>query len=106
MSEVRGLLDREPQVVAVGAAVLAEALARQGVPVTPVDWRPPPAESAAALATVVGDPGHAAANATAVERLLTARPHLVDVRPAAEVLGLERGTFLHAGPPITWERTS
>ena len=31
---------------------------------------------------------------------------LVDVRPAAEALGLDRGTFLHAGPPIEWERMS
>jgi hypothetical protein len=100
------LLTREPQVVAAGAAVLAEALARQAVPVTQVDWRPPPAESAAALAAVAGDPRHAAADATAVGRLLTARPHLVDLRPASEVLGLSRGTFLHAGPPLSWERSS
>ena len=32
--------------------------------------------------------------------------HHVDVVPAADALGLERGTFLHAGPPIEWERAS
>ena len=31
---------------------------------------------------------------------------LVDVRPARDVLGLEPGHFLHAGPPLTWERAS
>ncbi len=31
---------------------------------------------------------------------------LVDVRPAREALGLERGTFLHAGPPIEFDRAS
>jgi hypothetical protein len=103
---LHGLLTREPHVVAAGAAVLAEALTQQAVPVRTVDWRPPPAESAADLAAILGDPRHAAANATAVERMLTARPHLVDVRPAGDVLGLERGTFLHAGPPISWERAS
>jgi hypothetical protein len=35
---------------------------------------------------------------------VTAR--LVDVAPASELLGLERGEFLHAGPPITWDRAS
>ena len=38
--------------------------------------------------------------------MLAAEAHLVDVRPAAEALGLERGQFLHAGPPVTWERAS
>src|SRR5262249_38975155 len=31
---------------------------------------------------------------------------LVDVRPAAEVVGLKPGQFCHAGPPIDWERAS
>ena len=29
---------------------------------------------------------------------------LVDVAPASELLGLEQGQFLHAGPPIEWAR--
>ncbi|GLW63111.1 hypothetical protein Arub01_13550 [Actinomadura rubrobrunea] len=110
MSEARprlgGLLTREPRVVAAGVGVLAEALAQQAVPVETVDWRPPPEESLAALNTVLGDPRRAAANERAVGRMLSARPHLVDVRPASEVLGLEPGAFLHAGPPLEWERAS
>lgn len=101
-----GLLSREPRVVAAGVEVLAEALADQAVPVRTVDWRPPPAGTEAALAAVLGAAGHAEANARAVRRMLTARPHLVDVRPAREVLGLDPGTFLHAGPPLEWERAS
>src|SRR5919202_513658 len=31
---------------------------------------------------------------------------LGDVRPAAEALGLGPGTFLHAGPPVDWDRAS
>ncbi|MGI5321786.1 DUF1116 domain-containing protein [Actinomadura nitritigenes] len=101
-----GLLTRDPRVVAAGVDVLADALAGQAVPVERVDWRPPPPGTAAALAAVLGDPGHADANAEAVRRMTTARPHLVDVRPASEVLGLEKGTFLHAGPPLEWDRAS
>jgi hypothetical protein len=38
--------------------------------------------------------------------MLAAGARLVDVRPAREALDLEPGTFLHAGPPIDWERAS
>ncbi|TDC88948.1 DUF1116 domain-containing protein [Actinomadura sp. 7K507] len=101
-----GLLTGEPRVVAAGVEVLAGALTEQAVPVEAVDWRPPPAGTEQALAAVLGDPRRADANARAVRRMVTARPHLMDVRPAREVLGLEAGTFLHAGPPLEWERAS
>jgi hypothetical protein len=100
-----GLLGREVKVVAAGASVLADALAEQAVPVETVDWRPP-AGSADDLAVVMGDRRRTAADATAVERLLNTRPHLVDVRPARDVLGIERGAFLHAGPPLAWDRAT
>jgi hypothetical protein len=103
---LNGLLTREPSVVAAGAGVLAESLEQQAVPVESVDWRPPPEDMADALVAVMGRPGYAAANERAVGRMLSARPRLVDVRPAAEVLGLDSGTFLHAGPPLEWERAS
>ncbi len=103
-----GLLTRDVQVVTAGASVLADALAEQAVPVETVDWRPPAGGEALAgdLAVVMGDRRRPAADAEAVRRLLGARPHLVDVRPAREVLDLERGAFFHAGPPLTWDRAS
>jgi hypothetical protein len=52
------------------------------------------------------DPRRAAANAEAIERMTRATASLVDVRPAAQCLDLERGHFLHAGPPVSWERAS
>jgi Protein of unknown function (DUF1116) len=103
---LNSLLARDVAVVAAGTSILSDALTDQAVPVQTVDWRPPPEAEVTALATVLGDPRHGAANATAVERLMSARPHLVDVRPASELIGLERGTFLHAGPPIDWQRAS
>ncbi|GAA1309152.1 hypothetical protein Psi02_25940 [Planotetraspora silvatica] len=96
----------EPRVISVGAAVLGEALDQQAVPWTPVDWRPPLPGTSDALARVLADPRRERANALAVGRLLSARPQLVGVRRARDVLGLEPGTFFHAGPPITWERAS
>ncbi len=45
------------------------------------------------------------ANATAVERMMEARPVLVGVGTARDVIpGMRDGLLLHAGPPITWER--
>jgi hypothetical protein len=38
--------------------------------------------------------------------MLASRAHLVDVRPARDVLGLGPRQLLHAGPPITWDRAS
>jgi len=105
-----GLLDGEPRVVTAGVSLFADSLADQAVDTVRVDWRPPADDPdgrlAAALARVFADPRRAEADATAVGRMLAAGARLVDVRPAGEALGLERGTFLHAGPPIDWERAS
>jgi hypothetical protein len=91
-------------VVNVGADLLADAIADQAVPVTRVDWRPPMAGTEADLATVAADPRRAAANAQALAAVLGVTATLVDVAPASELLGLENGQFLHAGPPIEWSR--
>jgi hypothetical protein len=91
-------------VVNVGADLLADAIADQAVPVTRVDWRPPMEGTEADLATVAADPRRAAANAQALAAMLEVTATLVDVAPASELLGLEKGQFLHAGPPITWDR--
>ncbi|WP_433361980.1 DUF1116 domain-containing protein [Streptosporangium sp. CA-115845] len=100
------MLSGEPEVITVGAGVLDEALDAQAVPRTRVDWRPPMPGTEADLARVLADPRRGRANETAVGRLVSARPQLVGVRPAHEVLDLPKGTFLHAGPPIEWERAS
>jgi hypothetical protein len=98
-------LSTPPSVVTAGAAMLADALTEQAVDVSAVLWRPP-AGDPVSVATVMGDPRRRAANARALESMLGAQARLVDVLPASEALGLERGQFLHAGPPIDWERAS
>jgi Protein of unknown function (DUF1116) len=92
------------RVVAVGADLLAEAVAGQAVEVERVDWRPPMVGTEDDLATVAADPRRRDANRQAIEAVLGVSAHLVDVAPASELLGLERGQFLHAGPPIGWDR--
>jgi hypothetical protein len=100
------LLSGEPTIVTVGAAALADALDAQAAPQVRVDWRPPPPGTEDDLARVFADPRRVAANGTAVSRMLAAGASLVDVRPAADVVGLTPGQFCHAGPPVDWERAS
>ncbi|MQA02178.1 MAG: DUF1116 domain-containing protein [Streptosporangiales bacterium] len=102
-----GLLDDAPRVVNTGLDLLADALECQEVRVSRTDWRPPlPGTDPAALARVLADRRRDDANATAAGRLLAAGAELVDVLPARDVLGLDRGQFCHAGPPIDWARAS
>ena len=47
------------------------------------------------------------ANQEAVERMMEARPVLVGLGKAIDVIpGMKKNLLLHAGPPITWERAS
>lgn len=107
MGELSRLLDTPPVVVAAGVEVLAEAIAAQGVEVRRVEWIPPVPGSAAALAVLAADPAVPAANELAVGRMLAVRPHLVAVATARDVIpGMTDRTFLHAGPPVTWDDAS
>jgi hypothetical protein len=93
-------------VATAGADLLAAAVEAQAVPVERVAWQPPMEGTADDLAVVATDPLRRSANERAVEAVLAVQAMLVDVAPASELLGLSRGEFLHAGPPIDWERTS
>jgi hypothetical protein len=89
-----------------GADHFAMAVEAQGVPVERVEWQPPMDGTSDDLAVVATDPLRRTANQRAVEAVLASQATLVDVAPASEVLGLEPGQFLHAGPPIAWDHTS
>jgi uncharacterized protein DUF1116 len=99
--------------VNVGLDMFAQPLVDNGATVASLDWRPPAEgdrDIGLLLARLEDDPDHplgrkiAAANATAVERLLAAQPMLVDVQPAAVALELGDRQILHSGPPIEWDR--
>jgi Protein of unknown function (DUF1116) len=94
------------QVVTAGAELFADALQAQGVTTTRVDWRPPTPGAEDALTAVMLDPARAGANAETLAAMLAATAVLTDVRPASEALHLEAGHFLHAGPPVSWQRAS
>jgi hypothetical protein len=58
------------------------------------------------LARVAADPLRRDANDQALAAMLGVTATLVDVVPASEALDLAPGQFLHAGPPIAWDRAS
>jgi hypothetical protein len=101
-----GILSGPPAIVAAGVDVFSDALRAQGADVHDVEWRPPGFGDPADLAALALDPRRAAANRTAVERLLAAGSVLVDVRPAREVLDLPDRLLLHSGPPLEWADAS
>ena len=77
---MRDLLSGAPTVVAAGVDVFSAALRAQGADVHDLDWRPPGFGDPADLAALALDRRRAAANRTAVERVMAAGSHLVDVR--------------------------
>ena len=100
-------LPAEPAtVVTAGVQLFADSVRSQAVAVTEVEWLPPMPGTEGDLATVMSDPLRADANRRAAEAMLSTSAELVDVLPAREALGLHRGQFLHAGPPIDWARAS
>jgi len=107
MSDLNQLLDNDPIVATAGTDMLADSIEQQGSAVVRADWRPPAAGTEAALAALATDGRMKDANATAVGRMLAVRPHLVDVAVARDVFpDMTDRTFLHAGPPVEWERAS
>jgi hypothetical protein len=93
-------------VVSVGVDLFARTVEDQAAEVSQVDWRPPLPGTEDDLATVALDPDRPGANDLALSRMLGVQALLIDVLPAHEALGLARGEFLHAGPPIAWDRAS
>jgi len=100
--------------VNIGLAGFAEPLRENGATALQLAWRPPAnadRELGLLVARLEDDPDDtigarvAAANATALERILGARPTLLDVRPAREAIpGFGGKMLLHSGPPIDWGR--
>jgi hypothetical protein len=102
------LLADGPRAVNVGVEQFALEVRPWDADVVSVDWRPPSGGPAVAQALrKLSEPATAArveaANARVVSRLIGARPYLVDVRPAHEMVpALRDRMLLHAGPPLGW----
>jgi hypothetical protein len=109
VAPVTALFNSRLSVVNLGLASFADNLAAVGAEVVQVDWRPPAGGDAVALDALdriaSGGTDVDAANKKAVDILLAAKPTLIDIGIAGEVIpGMTPTTVLHAGPPVTWER--
>jgi len=102
------LLGKDLEVVNVGIASFADAIARFGAGVTQVDWAPPgqgDRAAASAVARLTRHPQVEAANQKAFDAYAAAQPVLEGVGVAREHLpGIGERMILHAGPPIEWAR--
>ncbi len=100
------LFAETPQVLNVGIASFAEAIAQSGGSVTQIAWSPPAEGDVAAgraLARLVNHPAVEAANRTAFTAYLASQPVLEGIGIArSEIPGMGRRMILHAGPPIPW----
>lgn len=94
-------------VINVGLASFAESIAQAGGLAQHVEWSPPAGadrEAGLALAGLINDPAVEAANRTAFERFLAAKPVLKAVETALTAIpDMGERTLLHAGPPVGWE---
>jgi len=101
-------LDR-PKLINVGLRSFYDSVHAQGADAAHVDWRPPAGgdpELARLLATL-DRPEIDEANKRAVAKIIAAKPMLVDIKTAKDVIpGMTEHTILHSGPPIEWERMS
>ncbi len=107
---VAALFGGEIAAVNLGLESFADNLRACGVPVVQVRWRPPAGGDPAMLALLDRIATRSridveAANREAASRMLAAKPTVVGIGRALDVVpGMRRDLVLHAGPPVTWER--
>lgn len=101
------ILEGKPKVINVGLKSFYDSLRAQGADVIHVEWRPP-AGGDPELARLLSDldrPEVDSANRRAVEKILAAKPVLINIKPAIDVIPkMTERTILHAGPPLEWKR--
>jgi hypothetical protein len=103
---VKDLFAQDLRVVNVGLSAFKETLDAVGVAAVQVDFRPPLDVTDEACAVIAAHrQAVETANAKAVDAILKGTPHLVGLARALDVVpGMRPDLFLHAGPPVPWER--
>lgn len=102
--KIQDLFGKPIEVVNLGLTGFIQPLKDQDVPVVEVDWKPPK-EGIKHLRFTKSGISIDAANEEAVNRIKKARPVLVGMGLAKDVIpGYKPNLILHAGPPITWDR--
>lgn len=101
---IKDLFGKPLAVVNLGLESFAGAVRDQGVAVVDLDWKPP-APGVRPLYRTAAGLDIEAANDEVIRRIKSARPVLVGMGIAKEVIpGMHDRMILHSGPPVTWER--
>lgn len=111
MSKLNELFGQQLHVVNFGIESFCDDLVSQKVDAIHVDWKPVAGGDPVAASNLrkLKKPEIAskidAANREALQRILAAKPAIVGLGIAGEVIpGMTKKTILHAGPPVTWAR--
>jgi hypothetical protein len=100
------LFESELKVINIGLESFRQGLTDAGVKSVQAQFKPPLSHEAALFARAAKHAARvAAANRKALEKVLAAKPALVGMGTALNVIpGMKKDLILHAGPPVTWER--
>lgn len=108
--QILSLFTQGLRVINLGLESFAKNLAACETPVVHVDWVPPAGGNPELIQVLDRLESRAAvdiekANAEAVERILSGKPVIKGIGTALDTIpGMKPNLFLHAGPPITWDR--
>ena len=113
LKEAQELFERGPRVVHLGIDEVSAGARAARVPVVEAAFTPPGGGDPETIRRLsfFNESGRAAtirkANQEALDGFLSSQPNLVGVGVARDLIqGLEPNLFLHAGPPVDWERAS
>ena len=100
------LFETELRVINIGLESFRQGLNDCGVKSVQAQFKPPLSAEAGLFAKAAKHSARIAkANGKALGRILAAKPALVGMGIALDVIpGMKRDLILHAGPPVTWER--
>jgi hypothetical protein len=98
------LFENELKVINIGMKSFRETLDGLKVNSVQVDWKPPILNDSKVFQVINKNKDKIeSANKEAVTRILNAKPYLVGMGKALDVIpGMKKNLLLHAGPPVTW----
>jgi len=100
------LFENELKVINIGMKSFKETLDGLKVNSVQVDWKPPIFSDNKLFQLINKNKDKIeSANKEAITRILNAKPYLVGMGKALDVIpGMKKNLLLHAGPPVTWDK--
>jgi hypothetical protein len=100
------LFENELKVINIGMKSFKETLEGLKVSSIQVDWKPPIFSDSKVFQVINQNKDKIeSANKEAITRILNAKPYLIGMGKALDVIpGMKKNLLLHAGPPVTWDK--